>query len=162
MILIFILMVTIDACFVCLMPTRSRVCGRCSIHAHSKCWTNFLDHSATGFAVDNRRCVKCPQCTESITMEPYFTRSVVGAMRTRTNFIQIVTQGLVAIQSEGSESERSRMCEDLFEYICDNVSVIATYTGLLVVIKHKLEDLDASGWTQACGYYARLFQPLVG
>ena len=151
-------MVSVDACFLCRLSTRSRVCGRCSIHAHPKCWANFLDHSATGFALDNRRCVKCPQCTEKIVIEPYFTRSVAEAVRTRTDFIQIVKQGLFAIKAQVSESERSRMCGDLFEYICENVSVIATCSRLLVVIKHKLQDLDASGWTQAGAYYARLFQ----
>jgi hypothetical protein len=151
-------MALVDDCFLCRLPTRSRVCGRCSIHAHPKCWANFLDRSATGFATDNRRCVGCPQCTERIVLEPYFTRSVVGAIQARTDFIQIVKQGLLAIRAEESESERKRMCADLFEYVCENVSVIETHSKLLLVIKHKLQDLDASGWTQAGAYYARLFQ----
>jgi hypothetical protein len=151
-------MVSSDACFICLHSSRSRVCGRCSIHAHTKCWTTFLEHGATGFHIDNRRCVKCPQCADTIILEPYNTRSVAEAVHTRTKFIQTIKQGMVAINEESTEARRSMLSCDLFEYICQHVSVIATYSKLLEVIEEKLQDLHADGWAHASTFHARLFR----
>jgi hypothetical protein len=152
---------SVDACFLCRQSSRSRVCGHCSVRAHSKCWATFLEHGTTSLGMTNRRCVKCPQCAEKIVIESQYTRSVAESVRVRSNFIKTVKERLLSIKGESSRPGKERLAGELFEYICQNVTVISKCSQLLVMIEQKLQSLYASGWDQAMIFHDRLFRQTV-
>jgi hypothetical protein len=149
-----------DSCFVCLCPSRSSVCTRCTVRCHPTCWATFLagEHTNSGFNALGQRYVSCPQCKEIIVTNSHNTRLSAEATRMRTIFIRTVKAGLKAVAESTDEAHRKHLSGEMFEYICQNMAVVIQCHRFIRIMERKLRKLYIiDEWEEASGYYTRLF-----
>lgn len=151
-------------CFVCLTPSKNKVCSTCECYACPGCWGKYLQHTTnvltfiypTHCSVFTPMSCKCPICKKPITNMKPLTRSDTFDGRVNTLFIS--TRNLLfSIDSEQDLTKKKEIARALFNMIIDNKILLQKRRGLQHALKNKLKNLYELGWSDANIYHLRIF-----
>jgi hypothetical protein len=151
-------------CFVCLTPSRNKVCTTCECYACLGCWGKYLQNTTnvitfiypTHCAILTPISCNCPICKQPISNMKPLTRS--DTKDGRVNSLFISTRNLIfSIDSEHDLNKKKEIATALYNMVLDNKILLSGNNGIQLALKSKLNDLNILGWSDANIHSLRLF-----
>lgn len=152
-------------CFVCLNPSRNRVCRTCKCYAHHSCWGKYVTRNNDNIVVFNqdglvllcKYSIPCPICNTQILRLPPTTRSKTKSFRFNEYTLDAI--GMMAIMNEEGitseeKIERRHIVMKMFKKM---KRFIKSNKQLSDALKNLCEWYHHDGWKIANQYYMDLF-----
>ena len=143
-----------DACFLCLYPTRLKVCQQCNVRAHRKCWKQYVQNSPA--------VMLCPQCRVCIERWGVTTRAMKKQRVTIRNIITSIINFISRLENEMTFTHRHLIAEEMCIFIMGHQGFLHEHPAFAEAIRRKLiEFYYDDHWTDAAPWYITIFdQPM--
>jgi len=151
-------------CFLCLEPSKNRICTTCKCCAHSSCWGKYLQNSnkvktyISDDAVIIRTAwsIKCPQCRQKMMNVKPVTRSDTEFARNLAILADYILF-LETIEYVNTEEELHNLYKNVLDAMISHKALVKQNEILVALLKLRLKNMYMDGWLAANLYHHKFF-----
>jgi len=151
-------------CFLCLEPSKNRICPTCKCCAHRSCWGNYLQNvnkvktfiTEEAVIIRTAWSTKCPQCRQKIMDVKPVTRSDTELAR-RVVILGDYITFLETLDYVNTEEELHLLYRNVLDSLFAHKALVRQNDILVSLLKRRLRLLYLDGWKAANLYYHQFF-----